>query len=259
VEAARRLREEYGGAVWFIPLASLRSESQLIAALTHSLNPQNPGIAESSSQLAESIGLSPMLLVLDNFEQMGDDSALTVRLLLQRAPGLRVLVTSRRPLNVEGEQQFNLPPLPVPESEDAGDDLMQNPSVRLFVARAMRTKSDFNVSDTNAADIAALCRQLEGMPLALELAAGWVSSLSPSQIGDRLSRRFDLLVTRRTDIDERHRSLLSAISWSYEQLPTNLQRLFARLSVFRGGWTLEAAEAVCREPSGSTAPSPFFL
>ena len=254
VEAARRLHDTYGGVVWFIPLTSVNSASHLRAALSEALCPHNPRMAESIEQLARVIGTSPGLLILDNFEQIAEEAALTVRSLLERAPGLRCLVTSRQRLNIEGEQQISLPPLPTPDTENDAERLRENPSVQLFVDRARKAKSDFDLTTSNAADVAALCRRLEGIPLALELAAGWSNTLTPSQLLERLSRRFDLLVSRRNDIDERHRSLLSTITWSYEQLPAHLQRLFSRLSVFRGGWTLESGEIICTD-SGTVAES----
>jgi predicted ATPase len=125
---------------------------------------------------------------------------------------------------------------------------MEFASVQLFLDRAQAVRPDFRLNKTNAATVAALCHRLEGLPLAIELAAAWVQTLTPAQMLQRLSRRFDLLVSRRTDLPLRHRSLRATLEGSHRLLPPELQQFFARLAVFRGGWTLEAAETVCAEP-----------
>jgi predicted ATPase/DNA-binding SARP family transcriptional activator len=227
-------------------------------------------------------GAAPPLLALDNLEQLlGDphgpnDGAAIVRRLLVQAPSLRCLVTSRRRLGLAGEQAFPVSPLPVPQShgtkreegtslegghvrfalrkgqeaDTVGDlepaALLSFPSVRLFVDRAQLIRADFQITPRNAAAIAAICNRLEGIPLAIELIAAWIQTLSPAQMAARLTGRSDLLVSRGKDLHERHRTLRSALQWSYRLLSPPLQSLFAQLSVFRGGWTLEAAQAVYR-------------
>lgn len=212
-----------------------------------------------------------------------EDGAAVVRALLDRVPTLTCLVTSRQPLGLSDEREFPVLPLPTPESEPQrhGDteegkreegkgksdsltpntqypipnaqhrtpaQLMQFSSVQLFVDRAQAVRPDFQVTDRNAAAIAELCCRLEGIPLAIELAAARAKVLTPAQMLAQLERRFDFLVSRKRDATERHRSLWAAVEWSYRLLSPDLRRFFARLSVFRGGWTVEAAQEVCEEP-----------
>jgi predicted ATPase/DNA-binding SARP family transcriptional activator len=172
------------------------------------------------------------LLILDNFERLVAEGALVVRRLLERLPELTCLVTSRQRLNLSIEREFPVPPLPV------------SASVPLFTDRAQAARPGFQLTPANRASVAELCERLEGMPLALELAAARTAMLSPGQILAMLSRRFELLVTRQQDVPARHRTMLAAIDGSFELLSPDLQRFFAGLSVFRGGWTLAAAEAV---------------
>ena len=207
------------------------------------------------------------LLVLDNFEHLAAGGALVVLTLLKRVPSLRALVTSRRRLNVGDEREFPVLPLPTPQtsvdssrltvgsrlpstvnrqlSTVSPESLMTFPSMQLFVDRAQAARPDFQVTKRNASAVAELCRRLEGIPLAIELAAARAQVLTVAQMLDRISKRFDLLSKRRADTTLRHRSLWAAMEWSYHLLSPELQRFFASLSVFRGGWTVEAAEQVC--------------
>src|SRR5262249_29375238 len=152
------------------------------------------GHGRALNSIAQTIGDRGCLLVLDNFEQLAEDGGQTVRTLLEKLPGLRCLVTSRQRLNIEGEQEFSVTPLPLPKNSEGIEQLGDNPSVRLFVDRAQNARRDFALSIENAESISALCRHLEGIPLAIELAAAWSSSLTPAQMLDRMSNRFDLLV-----------------------------------------------------------------
>jgi predicted ATPase/DNA-binding SARP family transcriptional activator len=189
---------------------------------------------------------------------------LIVRTLLERVPTLKCLVTSRQRLQLEAEREFVVAPLPTPPQRVEGsglrvqeepfdpqpstlnpESLMTFASVQLFVDRAQAVKPDFQITPHNAADVAALCQRLDGIPLAIELAASRVLALPPAQMLARLRDRFDFLVSRRRDLPERHRTMRAAIDWSYQLLSPELQRFFAQLSVFRGGCTLEAAEQVC--------------
>ena len=152
-----------------------------------------------------------------------------------------------------GEREMPVAPLPVPGLAETAEELSHSASAQVFVDRAQAVRPDFTVSDRSAADLAALCRSLEGIPLALELAAARIRALSLAQMRVRLDQRFELLASRRGDKGTRHRSLWAAIAWSYDLLPAASRRFFALLSVFRGGWTLEAAEAVCEEPAALEA------
>jgi predicted ATPase/DNA-binding SARP family transcriptional activator/Tfp pilus assembly protein PilF len=230
--------------------------------------------ALSSRTAADSSGGAP-LLVLDNFEHLVLEGAPLVRTLLERVPTLTLLITSRRRLALPGEREFLVGPLPVPdgrcqmsdgrERREQSTDLRDTgrppfpltsdichlisafPSVQLFVDRAQAVRPDFELTPANAAAVASLCRRLEGIPLALELAAARAQVLTPAQMVARLEQRFELLVSGERDVAARRRSLRATLDWSYELLAPELQRFFACLCVFRGGWMLEAAEEVCDE------------
>jgi predicted ATPase/DNA-binding SARP family transcriptional activator/Tfp pilus assembly protein PilF len=185
------------------------------------------------------------LLVLDNFEHV-HAAAPMLGELLARTDGPTWLVTSRAPLRLSGEHVYLVPPLELPDAAQhlAPDRLKQLEAVRLFVERATRARVDFELSVVNADDVAELCVRLDGLPLALELAAARVRLLSPQAIVGRLGRRLDLLKSEAPDVPERHRTLRAAIEWSYDLLSEAEQTLFACLGVFTGGFTLDGAEAV---------------
>ena len=249
VEAARESLDAFQGAVWFVLLGGLSDPSLIGSAILEALRvPASPQL-ESLEQAAQALSRQRSLLVLDNFEHLVDGGAPLVRTLLERVPALTCLVTSRHCLHLRGEREFPVAPLPTPRGEEAADELVSYPSVGLFVDRAQATRPDFQVTATNAPVVAELCQRLEGIPLALELAAARAQVLTPSQMLAQLEHRFDFLVSRARDVEERHRTLRTAIEWSYQLLPSELQRFFVRLSIFRGGCTLQAAEAICGEVS----------
>ena len=247
VEAARGLAGPFPGGVWFVPLADIADPRRLGDAVRAAL--RLPRTADPWGPVVTALSGPPALLVLDNFEQIAAGAAPAVQSLLERVPALTCLVTSRRCLDVPGEREMPVAPLPVPDAAETAEQLSRSASAQVFVDRAQAVRPDFAVTDRNVADLAALCRALEGVPLALELAAARVRALSLAQMRVRLDQRFELLASRRGDKGTRHRSLWAAIEWSYDLLPAPSQRFFALLSVFRGGWTLEAAEAVCEEPA----------
>jgi len=189
---------------------------------------------------------SPALLLLDNFEHILPASAIVAEL-LEACTSLKVLVTSRSPLRIYGEHEFPVPPLALPHREElrSVEALAANPSVRLFTQRAAATKPDFQLTADNASDIAEICSRLDGLPLAIELAAARVKMLPLSGILTRLQSPLQLLTAGPRDLPERQQTLRNAIDWSYSLLNEAEQKLLRRLSVFWGGWTLEAAEAVC--------------
>ena len=222
-------------------LGSGADESDSIAAIAHTLN-------NRSKMRGDHAGRDHVLLVLDNLEQLGADAAPVVARLLILVPRLTVLATSRQPIGIAGEVEIPLGPLngsgsetiPVDEPEDA----------RLFVDRARLARPSFALTAENKGAVITLCNVLEGVPLALELAAAWVRVLTLPQILARLSHRFDLLALRGASaansplVAKRHQSLHSTIAWSYDLLGPSLQTIWAQLSVLRGGWTAEAAQAV---------------
>ena len=248
LETARRLAGYFSGTVLFVPLASLSDGSGFLGALADALRLPLRADPSPAEQIVAALGERSALLVLDNMEQIAESAGPSVEGLLTRAPGLTCLVTSRQRLDVPGEREFPVPPLPTPTDPAEGDSLSDLPSVQLFVDRAQAGLPDFQITPRNAPAVAALCERLEGLPLALELAAGWAQTLTPGQMLERLEDRFSLLVSRRKGAVPRHRTLRDAIEWSHRLLSPELQRFFLHLSVFRGGWSLEAAEAVCEEP-----------
>src|SRR5690349_9256735 len=242
--------EEFPDGVWFVELADLRQPDQVasrIAAVT--------GIAEEAGRpLLETLGeaLRPrrMLLALDNCEHLLEACAQVGRHLLASAPGLRLVNTSREPLSVAAETIWRVPPLSVaPAGADpaaAAPGAERYEAVRLFADRAAASKPGFAVGPDNVAAITAICRALDGMPLAIELAAARVRALSVEQIAARLDDRFGLLTAGDRSAAPRQRTLRAAIEWSYELLTDPERALFRRLSIF-SGWSLEMAEQVCAD------------
>jgi predicted ATPase len=248
VEVARGLVEEFQGAVWFVSLADLSDARLIVESVRDALRlPRSPSM-DPLEQVVAALGRQPALLLLDNFEHLLIHGAALVRDLLERVETLTVLVTSRQRLDLAGERELVVLPLPIPRAADSVEELIRCESVQIFTDRAQAVRSEFEVTSANARAVAELCRRLEGIPLAVELAAARAQVLTPAQMLAQIADRFDLLVSRERDVPTRHRTLRAALDWSYQLLSPELQRLFARLSVFRGGWTAEATEAVCEEP-----------
>ena len=249
LQVAERLTQPLGGAVWFAPLADIADSSLIVDTILGSLRVPRSPQREPLDQAVEALAKQPCLLVLDNFEHLVENGAATVQALLSRVPDLTLLVTSRQLLGLSGEREFALKPLPTPNGvADTPERLSAYDGVRLFIDRAQASRPDFQITNANAPAVAELCDRLEGIPLALELAAARAQVLTPTQMLAQLAHRFDFLSSRKRDVTDRQRTLRGAIDWSYRLLAPELQRFFARLSVFRGGWTIEAAEAVCEEP-----------
>ncbi|MGC2793906.1 MAG: tetratricopeptide repeat protein, partial [Candidatus Sulfotelmatobacter sp.] len=253
VQVASGLVERFPGGTYFVPLASLSDPGLIASVIVQTL-----GIREAGGQspleilkgnLQDSL-CAPMLLLLDNFEHLVQ-AALTVAELLSASPNLKVLVTSRAALHVSGEHEFPVSPLALPDSRFklSVEILSQCPAVALFVQRARAVKPDFELTRENAATVAEICARLDGLPLAIELAASRVKVLSPSLMLTRLASRLQLLTGGARDMPRRQQTLRAAIDWSYDLLTAAEQKLFRRLSVFVGGCTLESAEAVCN-PKG---------
>ena len=246
LEVAQRSREVFADGVVFVPLAPLRDAALLPSVLAETL-----GIKEVAGQalletLTRHLQDRQVLLVLDNFEHLLT-AAPVVGELVGRCPQLTVLVTSRAPLRLGGERQFPVPPLPLPDtaSQSPADSLELSPAVELFRQRAQAVLPSFELSATNAAIVARMCRRLDGLPLAIELAAARVKLFSPQALLARLERGLQLLTGGARDLPERQQTLRDTIAWSYELLDGREQALFRRLAVFAGGFTLEAVEDVC--------------
>lgn len=244
LEVAAKLIAESQRLVFFVPLADLTSASQIPQAIAEALHLHRAAI-DPIENIISVLSVQPVVLILDNFEHLTDDGALIVRTLLERLPQVTALVTSRHKLEIAGEREFPVLPLPLPDNADTLDALRGIASVQLFEDRARAVYPAFRITSRNMREIAELCSRLEGIPLAIELAAAWAHMLTPSQMLSQLDHRLDFLVSRQRDALARHRTLRAAIDWSYQILEPGLQRFFTRLSVFRGGWTLQAAAEIC--------------
>ncbi|HLZ73148.1 MAG TPA: LuxR C-terminal-related transcriptional regulator, partial [Dehalococcoidia bacterium] len=245
IRAAEDLLDAFPGGVFFVDLAPLRDPEHVPAALARVLglreSPEQPLIDTLRFFLRE----RTVLLVLDNFEHLMP-AAPFVAGLLSACPGLRVLATSREPLRLSGERQYPVPPLPLPEGEAADETaIAESAAVVLFVERAREVRPDFALSTENAAAVSAICARLDGLPLAIELAAVRVKALPPAALLARLDQRLPLLTGGPRDAPARQQTLRDTIAWSYALLPPAEQTLFRRLGIFVGGCTLDAAEAVC--------------
>ena len=235
----------YPDGVFFVPLAPLTDPRHCDAAVARVLGlAEVPG--ESALEGLEAfLARRRVLLILDNFEHLLEAAPMVGRL-VDAAPELTIVVTSRSPLGLSGEQEFPVPPLAVPPLDpdlEVGD-LRSYDAVALFVARCLAVDPTFELDETNADDVSAITVRLDGLPLAIELAAARIRLLEPAELRTRLEHRLKLLTESPADVDERHRTMRSAITWSYELLDSAEQALFRRLGVFLGGFTLDAAAAV---------------
>jgi predicted ATPase/DNA-binding SARP family transcriptional activator len=246
LQAAGDLLDEFEDGVFFVALAPIRDPSFLLPAIGHTLGIRETTDRALLEQLADELQDKRALLVLDNFEQIADAAPLVSDLLGAASP-LKVLVTSRTLLHLYGEHSYPVPPMALPDPQDLPDleRLRQTEVVRLFTQRAQAVKPGFVLSDENAAAVIGICTRLDGLPLAIELAAARVRLLPPQAILTRLADRFRFLTGGSRDLPARHQTLRAAIDWSYDLLQAEEKALFRRLAVFVGGCSLEAAEAVC--------------
>lgn len=256
LQVAAEQVERYPDGVWYVELASLRNAAQVPQTVATTL-----GLRELRGRTAVDLLLShlqsrTLLLVLDNCEHVIDACARLAAEMLQTCADVRILATSRETLGVYGETSFSVPPFRVPPIDDdaprAGlDELAGYEAVRLFVERAQLTLPSFALTSDNVESVVRVCRRLDGMPLAIELAAARMKVLSVDQIEARLDDRFRLLTGGGRTVLERHQTLGGVIDWSYELLSSAEQCLLRRLSIFEGGWTLEAAENVVVDDGSS--------
>jgi predicted ATPase len=246
LEVARNLVHDFADGVHVVSLAPITDPAFVIATIAHSI-----GVADSGSQpMLELLKFSQRdkqrLLLLDNFEQVITAAPLLTEL-LEACPTVKILVTSREVLRLRAEHQFVVPPLALPDLGHLPDDrsLAHVPAMHLFLQRAQAIRSDFQLTPDNAAAIAEICLRLDGLPLAIELAAARVKVLAPQALLARLDRRLHVLTGGARDLPERQQTLRNTLAWSYELLTAQEQRLFQRLSVFVGGCEFSAIEAVC--------------
>src|SRR5499427_4326209 len=242
------LTGEFPDGVWFIELGDLRQPDLVVSRVAAAV-----GVGEEPGRplldtLADALRPRRLLLALDNCEHLIDACARVGQRLLASSPGLRLITTSREPLHVAAETVWQVLPLSVAPDGAVADpeDAYRYEAIRLFAARAAAALPGFTIGPANAAAVAALCRALDGLPLAIELAAAWVRALSVEQIAARLADRFGLLTTGSRTAPPRQRTLRAAMDWSYDLLTASEQVLLRRLSVFVG-WSLDMAEQVCSD------------
>jgi predicted ATPase len=242
--AASELLDEFPDGVWFVDLAPLADPNLVLPTIAATLGVREAGGRSLADALCGYLAPKSLLLVLDNYERLLD-AATVVSDLLQAGAGVKALVTSREPLRLHTEWEFPVAPLVLPE-EGARDlvALARVPTIALFIARAQAVRPEFALTPANAAAVAAICRRLDGLPLAIELAAAQVRHLPPQALLSRLERALPLLTGGPRDAPARQRTLRDTIAWSHELLPAQEQTLFRRFGVFAGGWTLGAAEVV---------------
>lgn len=250
-EVARRLAGEFPSGVFFVPLASISDPNLVASTIATVVGIPDRAGRPPAETLLEELPHWHALVVLDNFEHV-DAAAPLVGDLLATGDALKLVTTSRSPLRLSGEFTFPVPPLALPAARHLPSiaELSDVAAVRLFAERARAASGDFVLADDNAAAVAGICRRLDGMPLAIELAASWTRLLNPATLLQRLNSRLLTLGGGPRDAPARHQTIRAAIAWSHDLLAAEDQTLFARLGVFAGGWTLEAAEAV----AGREAP-----
>ncbi|UOE44221.1 ATP-binding protein [Agromyces larvae] len=252
---AHEVRDEFPDGVAFVDLAAVTSADRVAAAIAAAVGVHDTGEGGFEQKLQIALRGRRMLLLIDNFEQV-IDAGTVLRDLLEELTDVSVLVTSRSLLRVSGEHGVELGPLPLPDPSRIVDrpTELQAASVRLFVARVRAVKPDFELTAENAIDVARVCVALDGVPLAIELAAARARVLPPAELLERLRRRLPLLTDGSRDLPERHRTMRGAIEWSIQLVPESAQRLFARLGVFAGPFSLEAAEAIAGAGPGADSP-----
>jgi len=246
VQVAAAAGSNFADGIYFVALAPLTDPELVVSTIAQALDVQEQVSQSLLNSLKDHLRDRQLLLLLDNFEQVVS-AAPVVAELIEAAPRLHVLVTSRTSLHLSGEYEFVVSPLALPDLRELPplDRLIQYGAVRLFVERAQAVQSDFAMTEGNGAAVAAICHQLDGLPLAIELAAGRSKLFSPQALLPRLKSRLKLLVGGAQDLPLRQQTLRKTIDWSYDLLEEDEKRLFRRLAVFVGGCTLEAAEAVC--------------
>ena len=252
LQAANDLRAEFDDRVYLADLSTCRDVDAVLSVTARTVGVHEQSDRPLLDAIKEQIGSEPMLLVFDNFEQV-TAAAPTVAELLRDCPELKQLVTSREALNVTGEQVYAVPPLALPDVDTVSvAELADFEAVQLFVERAREANAEFVLTAENAPAVVELCVRMDGLPLAIELAAARLSMFSPQALVERLGNRLDLLKGGRRDAPERQRTLRDTISWSYELLSADEQRLLALFSVFSGA-TLEAVEGVASRVQGFEA------
>jgi predicted ATPase len=249
IQVAAELASDFKNEVAFVSLAAIANPDLVPATIAQALGVRDANGQPLTERLVNFLHERRMLLLLDNFEQLVVAAPL-VSQILANAPALKILVTSRAVLRVAGEHEFAVLPLALPDSEQmVVAQLAEVASVRLFIERAQSARADFSLTDQNAGAVVAICARLDGLPLAIELAAARIRLLTPQALLARLESRLNVLTAGARDLPQRQQTLRGTIDWSYQLLDAAAQTLFARLSVFVGGFTIDAVETVCVEQS----------
>jgi predicted ATPase len=238
--------QSYANGAWLVELAPLADPALVLQTVAETLGLREIPGTTLDDQVTGFLCEKRLLLILDNCEHLVESCAQLADHLLHSCSDLKIISSSREALGITGETVYRVPPLGLPDSDRSGvETLAQSEAVQLFVERAAAVKPGFALNERNAGPVAQICRRLDGIPLALELAAARVAMLTPQQIAARLDDRFRLLTGGSRTALPRQQTLRSLIDWSYDLLSEPERLLFCQLSVFVGGWSLEAAEAVC--------------
>ena len=248
LEGARGLLADFDKGGWLVELASLSDPDLVPSAVASALGLKISGATISADAVARAIGGQQLLLVLDNCEHVIDAVANLIELLVHRCPRTTILATSREVLRIDGEYIYRVPPLEVPAAAAVDpDQILGHSAVELFIARSLALESEISPQAENLATIAAICRRLDGIPLAIEFAAARAATVGIHQVAIGLRHRFALLTAGRRTALPRHRTLRGALDWSYELLPEAERRLLHRLAIFPAGFTIDAVDAVMRD------------
>jgi predicted ATPase len=252
LQLAAELLDDYPDGAFFVSLAPVVDPELVVTTIAQTLAVRDRAGERLDETLGDYLRERQLVLLLDNFEQILA-AAPAVSALLAAAPRIKLIVTSRAPLRIAPEHEFAVPPLRLPDTGDLPEleALSQYEAVALFVERARAARSEFSVTNANAPAVAEICVRLDGLPLAIELAAARIRSLAPATLLERLEHRLELLTRGPVDAPARQQTLRAAIDWSYALLNEDEQRLLAQLSVFAGGWDLEGAEAVGGSPAAT--------
>jgi predicted ATPase/DNA-binding CsgD family transcriptional regulator len=254
VRVAEGITESFPDGSAFVPLATVRDPDLVVPTIAQALGMRETGDRSLAERLAAMLRYRVMLLVLDNLEQV-PDAAPSISELLAACPNLTILTTSRAPLRVSGERTFDVPPLMLPTQvegdEPSLEELGRIEAVQFFVDRAQAVRADFILTEANVGAVAEVCRRLDGLPLAIELAAAHIRALPPPALLARLDRRLPLLTGGARDAPHRLRTMRDAIAWSHDLLSDDERTVFQRLAVFAGGFTIDAAESVAGDENDS--------
>jgi predicted ATPase/DNA-binding XRE family transcriptional regulator len=253
IAAADQVRDDFEDGVIFVDLSPLRDSNLVLASIALRLDIDERDRIPLNERLRVALRARSLLLVLDNFEHVAA-ARLDVLDLIESCPRLASLITSRSPLRLRGEREFRVAPLEIPDSDDTLDTIARSASVAMFVERAQATGVPLDLTSETAPVVAQICARLDGIPLAIELAAVWSRLLSPSALLTRLDRRLPLLVDGPHDLPDRQRTMRDTIAWSYELLDPAAQRLFRWLSVFVGGCSTSSIQAVLESDYDAVLP-----